>query len=115
MDTADKEHPRDPLEWLSDFGIDPANLDEETRECAQSLGPEGVRALIANACGDTTYRGEVITLGNAASLVAQLQRLEETGGAWAPGEPTLGQTPESWTGDELEELMRKLFDAAERD
>ena len=97
------------LSWLEElFGVNPSDLDEETLELAQKLGPGGVlhlkdsvQELIDSGEQIRFIRGRVTTGNDRQGLIGQIRRLRETGGKWAPGQVEIGDGPENWIENDI--------------
>ena len=95
------------LHWLeSMFGVKPQSLPAEAIAVANELGPNGVRELVEQHKSSTVYRGGLISQEERISLAETIHRLAlEGGGSWAEREPVVGDSPNTWIEEEVNELL----------
>lgn len=95
------------LHWLeSMYGVKPQSLPVDALTVASKLGPDGVKELIEQHRSSMFYRGGLIGPEERINLAESIHRLApEGGGRWASGEPTIGDSPDVWIDEEVNELL----------
>lgn len=110
------ERESNSLDWLQKLGVqDPGSLEPEVRRLAEELGPDGVQRLMkkfkkrGRGGGFLQWRGRQISIAEALQRAQAAQTLAEQGGGhWANRDDNrIGDTPNTWLGDEIEHLTGK--------